>query len=122
MTKQKEQSESTAHEPLALSNEAEVLRHYYQGTQLPSPMGEFLAVIHVQPQADGSGRVIFECLSSSLRFAATIKKATSTERAKVRKMMEGGMDPLCPRHVEVRLTRVGPNWVCPACGIRYARA
>jgi hypothetical protein len=112
----------TSYEPLELANKKDVLRHYYEGSQLPSPMDGFLAVIHVQPEEDGSGTVIFECLSSSLRFKMEIKKATRTERAKVKALMNSGMDPACPRHVDTRLKRIGPNWVCPACGVRYARA
>jgi len=114
--------EDLAHEPLELENADEVLEHYYAGSQLPSPVGGFLAVIHVQPEDDGSGTVLLECLSSSLRFALPIKKATRTERKKVREMMENEMDPHCPRHGDLRLQRVGANWICPACGVRYARA
>jgi len=123
MAKKEERTiEDLAHEPLELDNADDVRRHYYEGSQLPSPMGGFLAVIHVQPEDDGSGTVLFECLSSSLRYALPIKKATRTERKKVREMMDEGMDPHCPRHTNVRLQRVGPNWVCPSCGVRYARA
>jgi hypothetical protein len=122
MTRPWEPPEMTSYEPLELANKKDVLRHYYEGSQLPSPMDGFLAVIHVQPEEDGSGTVIFECLSSSLRFKMEIKKATRTERAKVKALMDSGMDPACPRHVDTRLKRIGPNWVCPACGVRYARA
>ena len=121
-TKRWEEPTEPRHEPLALENEKDVLRHYYEGSQLPSPMGGFLAVIHVQTESDGSGTVIFECLSSSLRFKLPIKKATRTERAKVKEHMEGGQDPACPRCHDRRLSRVGPNWVCPSCGVRYAKA
>jgi len=108
-------------EPLLLPNEKEVLRLYYEGAQLPSPVGGFLELIHVQPQEDGSGFALFECLASSLRYRMPIKKATRTERKKVSDMIDAGVDPDCPRHVDRRLTRVGRNLVCPACGVRYAR-
>ena len=67
--------------------------------------------------------VIFECLSSSLRFRLPLKAATRTERKTVRNRMDAGMDPECPRHEGgLRLQRVGPNYICSACGVRYARA
>jgi len=122
MTRPWEPPDTIQHEPLDLDNEADVLRNYYEGAQLPSPMDGFLAVIHVQPHEDGSGTVLFECLSSSLRFKMPIKKATRTERTRVKAAIDSGLDPSCPRHVETRLKRVGPNWVCPSCGVRYARA
>lgn len=103
--------------------EEETLRLlYYAGAQLPSPMGGFLEVLHVQAEEDGSGIVIFECLSSSLRFRLPLKAATRTERKKVRDRIDAGMDPECPRHEEGhRLHRVGANFLCSACGVRYAR-
>jgi len=121
MTRPWEPPDITSFEPLTLDNETEVLRHYYEGSQLPSPMEGFLAAIHVQYEDDGSGTVLFECLSSSLRFKLHIKKATRTERSKVKEMIDSGVDPICPRHVDMRLARVGPNFICPACGVRYGR-
>lgn len=113
--------EGRGDEPLSLPNEKDVLRLYYEGAQLPSPVGGFLELIHVQPQEDGSGYVLFECLASSLRYRMPIKKATRTERKKVSAMIEAGLEPDCPRHVERRLKRVGRHLICPACGVRYAR-
>ncbi len=106
------------------AKEEETLRQlYYAGAQLPSPMGGFLEVLHVQSEEDGSGTVIFECLSSSLRFRLPLKAATRTERKKVRDRIDAGMDPECPRHEEGRrLQRVGRNLICSACGVRYAKA
>ena len=106
------------------AKEQETLRQlYYAGAQLPSPMGGFLEVLHVQTEEDGSGVVIFECLSSSLRFRLPLKAATRTERKAVRERMDAGMDPECPRHEGGRrLQRVGRNFICSACGVRYARA
>ena len=122
MTRRGQPEEPQRPDPLDLENEADVLKAYYAGSQLPSPMGGFLAVIHVQHEDDGSGTVLFECLSSSLRFRLPLKKATRTERSKVKAMIDDGMDPQCPRHEGIRLRRVGPNWICPNCGVRYARA
>lgn len=122
MTRPWEPPDTILQEPLDLTNRDEVLRHYYEGSQLPSPMDGFLAVIHVKPEDDGSGTVIFECLSSSLQFKLSIKKATRTERTKVKTMLDGGMEPTCLRHVGMRLTRVGPHWVCSSCGVRYGKA
>ncbi len=106
------------------AKEEETLRQlYYAGAQLPSPMGGFLEVLHVQSEEDGSGIVIFECLSSSLRFRLPLKAATRTERKKVRDRMDAEMELECPRHEEGRrLQRVGRNLICTACGVRYARA
>ncbi len=96
---------------------------YYAGAQLPSPMEGFLEVLHVTPEEDGSGTVIFECLSSSLRFRLSLKAATRGERKKVRERIDDGMDPECPRHSGgQRLTRIGRNLICSACGVRYAKA
>lgn len=102
----------------------ETLRQlYYAGAQLPSPMGGWLEVLHVQSEEDGSGTVIFECFSSSLRFRLNLKAATRTERKSVRDRMNAGMEPECPRHEGGRrLQRVGRNFICSACGVRYARA
>lgn len=101
----------------------EILETYYEGRRVPSPMGGHLDPIRVQIEDDGSGTVIFECSSSSLRFALSIKKATRTERRKVREMMDGKQDPHCPRHgPDQLLVRVGRDLVCPRCGVRYARA
>ncbi len=106
------------------AKDEETLRQlYYAGSQLPSPMGGFLEVLHVQPEEDGSGTVIFECLSSSLRFRLPLKAATRTERKKVRDRMNAGLDPECPRHeAGLHLQRVGRNFICSACGVRYAKA
>ena len=108
---------------LPIEDEDTLRKLYYAGAQLPSPVGGFLEVLHVQPEADGSGTVIFECLSSSLRFRLPVNAATRTERKKVRERLESGMEPECPRHMDGRrLVRVDKDLVCSACGVRYARA
>jgi len=105
----------------ALAREKELLRHYYEGNRLPSPTGEFLMVLRVQPEADGSGSIILECSSSSLRYRLNVNKATRTERAKVREVLEKGGEPRCPRHVNQLLIRVKNDLQCPLCGVRYAK-
>lgn len=108
---------------LPVKDEETLRQLYYAGAQLPSPMGGFLEVLHVQAEGDGSGTVIFECLSSSLRFRLPLKAATRTERKKVRDRIDAGMDPECPRHEGGRrLQRVGRDLICSACGVRYAKA
>ncbi|GMR14222.1 MAG: hypothetical protein BMS9Abin29_2463 [Gemmatimonadota bacterium] len=108
---------------LPVKDEETLRQLYYAGAQLPSPMGGFLEVLHVQAEEDGSGTVIFECLSSSLRFRLPLKAATRTERKTVRDRIDAGMEPECPRHEGGRrLHRVGRNLICPACGVRYAKA
>lgn len=100
-----------------------ILEAYYEGRRVPSPVGGHLDPIRVQLEDDGSGTVIFECSSSSLRFSLSVKKATRTERRKVREMKDGEQDPSCPRHgPDTLLVRVGRDLVCPRCGVRYARA
>ena len=108
---------------LPAKDEEELRQLYYAGAQIPSPMGGFLEVLHVQAEEDGSGTVIFECLTSSLRFRLPLKAATRTERKKVRDRIDAGMDPECPRHEGGRrLRRVGGDFLCSACGVRYAKA
>lgn len=108
---------------LPLEDEQELLEAYYDGRRIPSPMGGHLDPIRVQTEDDGSGTVIFECSSSSLRFALPVKKATRTERRKVREVQAEDREPGCPRHgADQLLVRVGKNLVCPLCGVRYGKA
>ncbi len=89
---------------------------------MPSPTGGFLMVLRVQPEPDGSGSILLECNSSSLRYCLNVKKATRTERTKVRELIGEGHEPKCPRHPNQPLTRVKKDFLCPLCGVRYARA
>ena len=99
------------------------LKAYYAGARLESPMGGYLEVLGVHSEDDGSARVILECSASSLRFELPIKRATRTEKAKVKKSLEEGRDPSCPRHGEdQRLARVGAYLVCAPCGVRFGKA
>lgn len=119
----REGGEQEGQKVLPLENREEVLDAYYEGRRPPSPMGGHLDPIRVQMEDDGTGTVIFECSSSSLRFFLPVKKATRTERKKVREMRDGEQVPTCPRHgADQPLMRVGSELVCPRCGVRYGKA
>ena len=98
-------------------------RLYCSGRQLPSPMGGFLVALGVRAEADGTSTVLLECQSSSLRYQLPIRKATRTEKSKVKAQTEEGLDPLCPRGEEgPSLVRRGSDWFCPRCSIKFGRA
>jgi hypothetical protein len=86
-------------------------------------MGGFLDILGVREGGDGTGRVLLECNTSSLRFVLTIPKATRTEKTKVKEAREAGDEPTCPRHgAHERLARSGKDWVCALCGVTYGKA
>ena len=107
---------------LTLPNADALLVLYYDGGRLPSPSGGFLMVLGVQAEDDGSGSMLLECTSSSLRYEMSVPKATRSERKKVRDMIAEGSDPKCPRHQDQLLTRIRHDLACPRCGVRYAKA
>jgi hypothetical protein len=107
---------------LTLPDQAELLPRYYDGGRLPSPSGGFLMVLGVQQREDGSGSIILECNSSSLRYEVIVPKATRSERQRVRAMITKGSDPKCPRHSDQPLTRTRHDLACPRCGVPYAKA
>ena len=107
---------------LDLADEDGLLDLYYDGGRLPSPSGGFLMVLGVQPEPDGSGAVLLECTSSSLRYRMGVPKATRAERRKVRDLIDEGGDLECPRHQGQLLTRIRHDFACPRCGVRYAKA
>ena len=108
---------------LQLDNEKDVLKAYYAGQRIESPMGGYLMLLGVRALEGGTALAIFECSASSLRYRVEIPKATRTERKKVREVIDAGDDPDCPRHGQgERLMRAGKDLVCTACGIAYARA
>ena len=107
---------------LTLSDEESLLRLYYDGGRLPSPSGGFLMVLGVQPKDEGSGSILLECTSSSLRYQMNVPKATRSERKKVRAMIDEGGDPKCPRHQGQFLVRIRHDLACASCGVRYAKA
>ena len=109
-------------ECLTLPDEDGLLRIYYDGGRLPSPSGGFLMVLGVQPENEGSGSILLECTSSSLRYQMRVPKATRSERKKVRDMIDERIDPKCPRHEGQLLTRTRRDLACSRCGVRYAKA
>jgi hypothetical protein len=114
--------ESPGPEAIRLENQEELRERYYEGAQVPSPMDGFLEPVRVRYGGAGDGTVLFDCLSSSLRFELTIPRATRTERRKVREMLDRGEDPVCPRHGRgTSLIRNDRDLVCPECGVRFAR-
>ena len=107
---------------LPLPDEKVQLRRYYQGAQMPSPMGGFLEPLRVRPEEDGSGSVHFECSASSLRFSLVVPGASRGEKKQVKDQQDAGKDPACPRHEPLlRLNRVGPILLCSLCGVKYGR-
>jgi hypothetical protein len=122
MSKTKQDSIIDEDAPLPLSDEKGLLRFYYEGNRLPSPTGGFLMVLRVQPEDNGSGSILLECNSSSLRYRLNVNKATRTERTNVREMVDEGREPKCPRHVDQLLIRVKNDFLCPLCGVRFAKA
>ncbi len=107
---------------LTLPDEERLLGLYYDGGRLPSPSGGFLMVLGIRPEDEGSGLVLLECTSSSLRYKLRVPKATRSERKKVRDMIVEGNDPKCPRHQGEFLTRIRHDLACAKCGVRYAKA
>ncbi len=109
--------------PIPLPKNKKMLAAYYAGSRLPSPMGGHLDLLGVREGADGVGRVLMECNTSSLRFVLLVPKATKLERAAAKEVMAAGGELTCPRHgPDQRLTKSGKNWVCPLCGVTYAKA
>ncbi len=107
---------------LNLPDEDSLLRLYYDGGRLPSPSGGFLMVLGVRLEDEGSGSILLECTTSSLRYQMSVPKATRSERKKVRAMIDQGIDPKCPRHQGQFLVRVRHDLACANCGVRYAKA
>ena len=109
--------------PIPLPNNKKTLEAYYAGRRLPSPLGGHLDLLGVREGTDGTGRVLMECNTSSLRFVLVVPKATRTEKTKVKEAVAAGEDVFCPRHgFAQRLSRSGKDWACPLCGITYGRS
>jgi len=124
MAKQRARSvpEEPLGEPLSLPEPKKLHKRYYAGLQLPSPQGGFLEPLRVRHEDDGSATVIFECTTSSLRYALPIPRATRTERTRVKELQAEGVDPYCPRHGPgTRLLRAGQELICPLCGVTFGK-
>ena len=107
---------------LQLDNDKQLLRHYYAGQQMASPTGGYLMLLGIRPAEGGGSIGIFECSASSLRYELDIPRATRTEREKVKRAIDSGDDPDCPRHGPgMRLVRTGRDLVCIACGVAYGK-
>ncbi len=108
---------------MRLQEDKILLRAFYAGQQMPSPMGGFLQLQVVRSREDGSAIALMECSASSLRYQMELAKATRRERAKVKAVRDAGGDPDCPRHGPgIRLLREGKDLVCPLCRISYGKA
>ena len=108
--------------PIPLAADKKLLQRYYSGERLASPMGGQLDFLGVREGGDGSGRVLLECNASSLRFVLVIPKATRTEKSKVKKMLEAGEEPHCPRHGPRQLlAKSGKELVCQLCAVSYGK-
>lgn len=106
-----------------LDSDARTLKSYYSGFRLESPMGGYLDVIGVRGTEDGGGLALFECTTSSLRFVLEIPAASRGDKSQVKKQMDEGEDPFCPRHgPSSRLQRVGDQMTCPRCGVPFRKA
>ena len=105
---------------LSPSQTKHLLAAYYEGTRLPSVAGGFFQILRVKSEEDGSGVVLLECGSSSLRYLMKIPKAKSVEKKDIQVEMKGGRELQCPRHLAQPLNRLGNRYVCRKCGVTYA--
>ena len=109
--------------PIPLPKAKKVLQRYYGGGRLSSPLGGLFDVLGVREGDGGTGRVLLECNTSSLRFVLEIPKATRIERAAIKEALQAGDDLFCPRHgTDQRLSKSGKNWVCSECGVPYGKS
>jgi len=116
-------SPGSPNNPIPLAVDKKLLHSYYAGERLSSPLGGQLDFLGVREGEGGSGRVLFECNVSSLRFVLQVPKATRTEKARVKEALEGGEEVTCPRHGNYqRLGKSGKSWVCPLCGVVYGKS
>jgi hypothetical protein len=98
------------------------LKHYLAGEMVPCPVGcgGFSEVVRISTMEGGAGEIWFECLSCAQRKMFEIPAATEEERRQVFAAVEGGVEPLCPRHSKaVQLRRRGRDFMCPECGVAY---
>jgi hypothetical protein len=109
--------------PISLPREKKLLQKYYAGERLPSPMGGQLDILGVREGEGGTGHVLLECNTSSLRFVLVIPKATRAEKAKVKEWVAEGDDPYCPRHgFDHPLSKSGKELVCALCAVGFGKS
>jgi hypothetical protein len=109
--------------PIPLARDKKLLRRYYAGERLRSPLGGYLDVLGIREAEKGQGQVLLECNASSLRFALMVPKATGAEVAAVKEALEAREEPVCPRHGSYqRLKKSGRKWVCPLCGVSFGKS
>ena len=121
--RQQEVAQPVAGAILPLPEGGRLRTTYYGGGSMPSPMGGSLELIRVQFSPSGPGRVLFECMTSSLRYELSIPRATKAEKAGVQEALAAKGELACPRHRDLsRLDRVGRLLVCRKCGIAFGEA
>jgi len=109
--------------PIRLPRSKKTLERYYAGRRLDSPMGGQLEVLGVREGKNGTGRILLECNTSSLRYVLLIPKATKAEKDRVKEVLAAGEDPSCPRHgPDQILSKSGKNLVCALCGVPYGKS
>ena len=107
---------------IPLKADKALLKRYYSGQRLESPMGGFLELLGSQSQDNGSSRLLFECSTSSLRFELIVPKGSRGDREKVKKQFEAGEELLCPRCDNRKpMLRNGADLACQ-CGASFGRA
>jgi hypothetical protein len=107
---------------MLLADDKALLRAYYAGQQIASPIEGFLIPLGVRAHPDGSATALFECSASSLRYQLPIPKANRSERDKVKAAQDAGEEPDCPRHGHgQRLFRAGSELMCSFCGVSYGK-
>lgn len=104
---------------LSPSQTRRLLAFYYEDARLPSPAGGFFQILRVKSEKNGSGVVLLECGSSSLRYLLKVPRAKPAEKKDIQAKIKKGEELQCPRHTVQLLNRVGKNYVCRRCGVAY---
>ena len=102
------------------SQSRRLLGFYYEDSRLPSPAGGVFQVLRVKSEDNGSGVLILECGSSSLRYVLKVPKAKRAEKRDIQAEAKKGGELWCPRHSLQPLNRVADKYVCRKCGVTYA--
>ena len=118
-----EQPAGSPANPIELAKDKKLLQSYYAGKRMSSPLGGQLDIFGIREGEGKTGRVLLECNASSLRYVLIIPKATKTERAKVKAVLDEGGDATCPRHgPRQRLSKIGKDWVCTLCSVAFGKS